>query len=77
MMAKPLTADEAKAVMARTIEDAEANGLWLKQCARCDRNIGGRLASLGKPTPQELQRCACPRCGAVGEVKLEYQPGRT
>lgn len=71
---QPLTAQETAAVVARTELAAARYGVWLKNCGRCGRNIGGRLASHGKPTPAELQHCGCPGCGAVGDVVLDYVP---
>lgn len=74
-MPRPLTEDEVNLLMANTVNEIQRTGLWGKLCAHCGTGIGGRLAKYGKPTPAELQYCACPMCGAVGEVRLDYVPG--
>ena len=75
-MPRPLTEEEADVVMKNTQAEIDRGGLWLKICAACGASIGGRLAVAGKPTPEDLQYCACPGCGMKGAVRLEYVPPR-
>lgn len=73
-MPRPLTEEEASVVVTNTLKEIDDGGLWGKECAECGAGIGGRLARYGKPTPRELERCACPECHAVGKVVLRYIP---
>lgn len=73
-MPRPLTEEEADEVLRNTLREIDTGGLWDKLCAACGEYIGGKLARYGKPTPTDLQYCMCPRCGAVGRVKLQYWP---
>jgi hypothetical protein len=74
---RPLTESEAKELIDNTFVEINAGGMWGKLCAECGQGIGGRLAKYGKPTSEDLQYCACPMCGAVGKVRLEYIPPRS
>ena len=73
-MPRPLSEAEADELIANTAREIEKHGLWAKTCAVCGNNVGCRLASFGKPRPEDLAYCACPICGAVGQVKLEFLP---
>ena len=73
---RPLTKEESDEVIANTLKEIEQGGMWVKDCGAegCTGHIGGRLASYGKPTEEDLKYCACPVCGTVGKVKLTYVP---
>lgn len=73
-MPRPLTESEADELIANTCGEIVKHGLWAKMCAVCGTNIGCRLASFGKPHPEDLAYCACPVCRAVGKVRLEFLP---
>jgi rubrerythrin len=72
--ARPMTEQEAGEAVGRMLEEARQSGLWMRVCKRCGQHCGGRLASHGQPSEKDLALSACPACGSVGEMRVEFIP---